>query len=143
MLTDNGRDCVLDYDGRAADYLDRLSRGTMNTTYIGSNSGNVAVGSENVTQNVTTGLDTSKLLELAAAVTQALPVLGLTPDQHSELKGYAVELHDAAAAAQPDRGKLRGLVDAVMTGLTRAATPVATAIATGLGNDALRAITGH
>jgi hypothetical protein len=54
-----------------------------------------------------------------------------------------MELHDAANAAQPDRGKLRGLVDAVMAGLTKAATPVATAIAAGLGNDAVRAITGH
>jgi hypothetical protein len=143
MLTDNGRDCVLDYGGRVADYFGRLNGGTVNTTYIGSNSGNVAVGSEYVKQNVTTGLDTSKLLELAAAVSQALPVLGLTPDQHSRLEGYAMELHDAAGAAQPDRGKLRGLVDAVMAGLTRAATPVATAIATGLGNDAVRAISGH
>lgn len=141
-LTDDGRDCVLEFGGSVSGYLGRHDRGSVHT-YIGTNSGNVAVSSEHFTQNVTTGLDTSKLLELAAAISQALPVLGLTPDQHSEIEGYAVELHNAASAAQPDRGKLRGLADAIMTGLTKAATPVATAIATGLGNDAVRAITGH
>jgi hypothetical protein len=81
--------------------------------------------------------------QFAAAVRQALPVLGLAEDEQSALEGYAVELHDAASGSQPDRRRLRGLFDAVMAGLTKAATPVATAIATSLGNDAARAITGH
>jgi hypothetical protein len=53
-LTDDGRDCVLDFGGNIADYLNRHSGGSVNT-YIGSNSGNVAVGSKHFTQNVTTG----------------------------------------------------------------------------------------
>ncbi len=141
-LTDDGRDCVLEFSGSALDYLNRRHGGSVNT-YIGHNSGNIAVDSENFAQNITTGLDKTKVLEFAAAVSQALPVLGLAHDQRFELQGYAVELQAAAGAAQPDRGKLRGLVDAIMTGLTKAATPLATGLATGLGNDAIRAITGH
>jgi hypothetical protein len=109
-------------------------------TYIANNSGNVAVSSEHFSQNVTTGIDTTKLLEFAAAVSQALPVLGLAHDQQSELQGYAIELQAAADASQPDKGKLRALVDAITAGLMKAATPLATGIATGLGNDA---ISGH
>ena len=141
-LTDDGRDCVLDFSGSTSDYLNRQKGGSVNT-YIGNNSGNVAVGSENLTQNVTTGLDTTKLLEFAAAVGQALTVLGLTCDQQSELQGYAIELQAAANASEPDKGKLRALIDAIMTGLMKAATPLATGIATGLGNDAIRSITSH
>lgn len=141
-LTDDGRDCVLDFEGRISSYLNQRNGGSVNT-YIGNNSGNVAVGGKNFTQNVTTGLDTTKLLEFAEAVSQALPVLGLTHDQQSELQGHAVELQAAVKTSQPDRGKLRALVDALMTALTNAASPLATAIATGLGNDAIRAITGH
>ena len=141
-LTDEGRDCVLEFSGSTSDYLNRRNGGSVNT-YIGNNSGNVAVGSENFTQNVTTGLDTTKVLDFAAAVSQALPVLGLAHDQQSELGDYAVELQAAVGASQPDKGKLRGLIDAIITGLTKAATPLATGIATGLGNDAIRAITGH
>ncbi len=143
MLTDDGRDCVLESGGDVAHYLGRQNGGTMNNTYIGSNSGNVAVGSKRFAQNVTSGLDTSRLIDLAAAVRQALPVFGLSQDQYSVLEGYADELHDAASSPQPDKGNLRRLVDAIMAGLNKAATPVATAIATGLGNDAVRAITGH
>lgn len=140
-LTDDGRDCLLDFGGSISDYL-RRNRRSVNT-YIGNNSGNVAVGSENFTQNVTTGLDTTKLLEFAAAVSQALPVLGLNHDHQSELQAYAVELQAAAGASPADKGKLRALVDAIMAGLTKAATPLATGLATGLGNDAIRAIAGH
>ena len=126
-----------------ADYLRRQNGGTMNNTYIGNNSGNIAVASQHFAQNVTSGLDTSKLIDLAAAVRQALPVFGLSEDQYSVLEGYVDELHDTASSPRPDKGNLRRLVDAIMDGLNKAATPVATAIATGLGDDAVRAITGH
>ncbi|HWG63398.1 MAG TPA: hypothetical protein VG253_17010 [Streptosporangiaceae bacterium] len=142
MLTDDGHDCVLEFGGNVSDYLGRRNTGPV-STYIANNSGNVAVASAHFAQNVTTGLDASKLIELAAAVRQALPVLGLPPDQHSALEGHAEELHDAASSPQPDKGNLRRLVDAIMAGLNKAATPVATAIATSLGNEAVRAITGH
>ena|SRR5260221_14206785 len=94
MLTDDGRDCVLDYAGRVQDYLDQQNKGVMSGTYIGNNSGNVAVGSTNFTQNVITGLDTSKVLEFAAAVRQALPVLGLAEDEQSALVRGVEDLAD-------------------------------------------------
>jgi hypothetical protein len=131
--------------GGMPEHLARAQQGGImnNNTYIADNAGNIAVGSEHFTQNATSGLDTGKLLELAAAIRQALPVLGLAPDQYADLEGQAAELDAAASAPQPEKGKLRALVDAILTGLTKAATPLATAIAAGLGDDAVRAITGH
>ena len=49
--------------GSVQEYLDRQNKRVVSGTYRGKNSGNVAVGSANFTQNVTTGLDTSKVLE--------------------------------------------------------------------------------
>ena len=72
------------------------------------------------------------------------------------LNGTRETLERAAAEFDPDvldgveavrvveqLGVIRRLVDAIMAGLNKAATPVATAIATSLGNEAVRAITGH
>jgi hypothetical protein len=46
-------------------------------------------------------------------------------------------------ATPPDHGRLKRLVDALMSGVTKAAPSAAASVAVALGNEAVQAITGH
>jgi hypothetical protein len=140
-LTANGRDCVVDFGGNVSDYLNRSQR-SGHTTHImmTDSTGNITVASENVVQNVNTGLDTTKLLDFAGFVRQTLPTLGLSADQQQALDAQAKELHQESDSPTPDRGKLRRMVDAILDGLRAAAPTVVQSTAIGLGTEALKAI---
>jgi hypothetical protein len=142
-LTANGRDCVVDFGGNVPDYLNRSPRGG-HTTHIKmtGSTGNITVASENVVQNVSTGLDTTKLLDFAGFVRQTLPTLGLPADQQQTLDAQAEELHQESDSPTPDRGKLRRLGDAILDGLRAAAPTVVQSTAIDLGTEALKAIGG-
>lgn len=143
-LTAAGQDCVMDFGGNVSDYINRHNgrSTTTNITMTGS-TGNIVVASDNVQQNIETGIDTRKLLDFAGFVRQVVPTLGLSEDDQAELDADAAELHQAAEEAQPDRGRIKQLHDAVMAGLIKAAPSIVTSTATAMGNDAIRAITGH
>lgn len=104
--------------------------------------GNIAVASENVVQNVNAGLDTTALLDFAGFVRQTLPTLGLPPEQQHALDAQAEALHREADSPAPDRGKLRRLLDAILEGLRLATPTVVQSTAIGLGEEAVKAITG-
>lgn len=142
-LTGSGRDCVIDFGGNVSDYLNRGRSGgnTTNITMTDS-AGNITVASENVVQNVNSGLDTTKLLDFAGFVRQTLPTLGLPTNQQDTLDTQAGELHHEADSPTPDRSKLRRLLDAILEGLGAAAPTVVQSTAIGLGEEALKAITG-
>lgn len=146
-ITTQGRDCLVDFEGNVSDYLNRSQRPnnttstTNNITMTGS-TGNITVASDNVVQNVNAGLDTTKTLDFAGYVRQTLPVLGLDQDTREVLNAQAEELHQEADTAAPDRGKLRRLLDAILEGLRLAAPTVVQATAIGLGEEAVKAITG-
>lgn len=141
-LTAAGQDCVMDFGGNVSDYLNRQPGGSTNITMTNS-TGNIVVASENVQQNINAGIDTRKLLEFAGFVRQVLPTLELPADDQAELDADATELHQAAEDADPDRGRLQRLADAVISGLIKAAPSIVTSTAIAMGNDAVQALTGH
>lgn len=146
-ITIQGRDCLVDFGGNVSDYLNREQRAngttstTNNITMTGS-SGNITVASDNVVQNVNAGLDTTRLLDFAGLVRQSLPILGLEQSTQEELDAQSEELHREAGAATPDRSRLRSLIEAILSGLRLAAPTVVRATAIGLGEEAVKAITG-
>jgi hypothetical protein len=143
-LTATGIDCVMDFGGKVSDYINRNAGGrTTNNITMTSSTGNIVVASENVVQNVEAGIDTRKLLEFAGFVRQVLPTLNLATDQQTELDSSAADLHRTAEEVNPDRGRLLKLLDAVLAGLAKAAPSVVTSTAVAMGNDAVRALTGH
>lgn len=141
-LTTEGRDCVIDSGGNVSEYVDRQRGGTTTNVTMTNVSGQTVIASDNVKQNMTSGLDTSKLLDFAGFVRQVLPTLGLPNDEQTELDDRAEKLHEAASSQAPDKGNLRRLIDAVMAGLTKAAPTVVSGAAITMGNDAIKAITG-
>ncbi|MGM1062164.1 hypothetical protein [Saccharothrix sp. Mg75] len=142
-ITSNGRDCLVDFDGNVSEYLNRgqQSNTTTNIMMTGS-TGNITVASDNVVQNVNAGLSTTEVLKFAGFVRQSLPVLGVEQSAHEALDAQAEELHQEASSAAPDRGRLRGLLDAVLDGLRMAAPTVVRSTAIGLGEKALKSVTG-
>ena len=60
----------------------------------------------------------------------------------AELKTQTEELHEEASASAPDKGKLRGLVDAIVAGLIKAAPSIMAKTAIELGDNALKSIQG-
>jgi len=138
-LTAAGQDCVMDFGGNVSDYLNRHHGG--NTTHITGN--NNIVASNHVTQTITNGMDIKPLLDFVDYIRQVLPTLGLSDEQQAVVDQDAAELREAADATPPDRGRLKRLVDAVMSGVTKAAPSAAASVATALGNEAVKAITGH
>jgi hypothetical protein len=142
-LTHTGQDCVVDYGGDVAEYSKGQPR-TMTTNYnhVAGNSNNVMVGSDNSQQHVSVGVDTEALVKFATVIRDSMPALGLPTEKQEELRNQAQELDELANSTNPPKGRIRQLVDALMAGLTLAATPLAETLATGIGNDALRAL-GH
>ena len=82
------------------------------------------------------------LLNLAAYVREVAPVFKLADDDRDSLTATADELHAAASADQPEPGKLRRLVNAIMEGVTKAAPPVVSSTAIAIGQEALKALGG-
>jgi hypothetical protein len=145
-LTDAGRDCVMETGGDVAEYFDRQRRGNppnIPNINVSGNSGPVAIGSHHVTQTVNTGVDVEPILQFAAAARQILPVSQLPAEQQAEIDRQAQDLADEAKSQNPDKGRMRRFVEAIMDGLTKAATPATAAIATAYGNDVVRALGGH
>jgi hypothetical protein len=141
-LTASGRDCVMDFGGGVSNYLNRhSSSGTTNNVTMTSSTGNIVVASENVVQNLKAGIDTRKLLEFAGFVHQVLPTLGLANHEQAGIASDATELYAAAEVVDPDRGRLKKLIEAVLGGLAKAVPSVVTSTAIAMGNDAVRALT--
>jgi hypothetical protein len=95
--------------------------------------GNLVIGSNNVVQNNTNGIDARALLEFAGLVGQIAPTLGLPATEQAELQSAAAALHEAASEPMPEKGRLPRLGDAVMQGLTKAAPTVASQMALASG----------
>lgn len=128
-LTSQGRDCVTDYEGNVSEYLNRKqSRGDMNV-YMAGVQGNTAIGSHHVVQNTSGVFDMQPLRDLADYVREVAPVLRLADDDRDRLTATAEELHATASADQPEPGKLRRLLDALMKGLIKAAPTIASSTA--------------
>jgi hypothetical protein len=143
-LTHAGQDCVIDFGGNVSDFVSRHSGGsTTNNVTMTNSTGNIVVASDNVQQNLETGVDTRKLLEFAGFVRQVAPTLGLPEDEQAKLDADATDLHQAAEGTAPDRNLLKRLFDAVMAGLIKAAPSIVTKTASDMGTEAIRAIAGH
>ena len=112
-----------------------------NNVSISDARGNIAIGSQDVTQNHTSGIDARELMNFAGLVRQIAPTLGLGQEQQADLEGRAKQLHEAASTS-PEPGRLRSLCRAVLDGLALAAPSVASQMATELGDKALKALGG-
>ena len=104
--------------------------------------GNLVIGSSNVVQNNSNGVDASALLNFAGLVSRIAPALGLPAGEQAGLESAAVALHEAASEPVPEKGRLRRLCDAVIEGLTKAAPTVASQMALAAGQDAIHML-GH
>jgi hypothetical protein len=141
-LTADGRTCVTDFGGNVSEYLNAQNRGgstTNNTFNVNGGGNNFAVGDHN-TQNMTTGLDTTKVLEFARFVAEAVPALGLPADQQGALQAQVEELRVEAESHFSEPGVIRSLIDKVMTSLGAATSTALQTVATGLGDQALESI---
>lgn len=142
-LSSSGHDCVVEFGGNVSEYLNRQARvGNTSNVYIADNRGNLSVGGSNFTQNSTTGVDTSELLQFAGAVRQILPTLDLPPEVAGQLDQDAIALHEEASQAEPNVGLITQLWRGVMSGLTSAAPTVTGDLVQQLGNEAIKTISG-
>ncbi|WP_033222923.1 hypothetical protein [Kitasatospora phosalacinea] len=108
-ITVEGEDCVENYEADLAAY-ERRNNGASNTNFhIGTNTGNIAANSREVTQTATTnqGINPSELVLLARSLRQAAPVLGLPEGDAEEFTDIATRIENEASADNPDPGRLR------------------------------------
>ena len=141
-LTHAGRTCITDFGGNVSDYLNPAHRGgntTNNHVNVSGASNNIALGDHN-TQTMTTGLDTAKVLEFAQFVSQAMPALGLPDDQQDALETQVQELQQEADSLAADPGRIRGLINRIMTGLGAATSEAIQTVAIGMGEQALESV---
>ena len=120
-------------DSRAGDTVTHLSGSQYN---ISDNTGNVAAGSSNVTQNYNAGFDITKVREFADLATEIAGLLGLEPGQQAELSAATSELHQAINDPAADKGRMRRGVDAVMGYLNLATSSAIRSAAITAGNQA-------
>ncbi|WP_158854728.1 hypothetical protein [Saccharothrix deserti] len=148
-ITTAGRDCLIHFEGDVNQYLNRGGHSTTNhtthnnTTITMTDSvGNITNASSNVQQNVNSGLDTTEVLKFAGAVRQTLPVLGLDEAAQQAVDAQAEDLHQEASSAAPDRGRMRNLIDSILQTLKTAGATITLEMITGLGMQAIQAISG-
>lgn len=137
-ITTDGQDCLVDFGGNVSEYLSRGQRpnqttNTTNNVAMTGSTGKITVASDNVVQNVNSGLDTTKLLDFAGFVRQSIPVIGVDGEEQEALGTQSEELHREASSASPDKGRLRSLTDSILEGLRLAAPTVVQSTAIGLG----------
>jgi hypothetical protein len=144
-LTVEGHTCLTDFGGSVADYLSRGQHvaNTTNTTFnVADNHGNMAMANENVVQNLSQGLDVTKVLELAGLTRQISSTLGLPEETRHELDDEAEELHAEAESTSPDVGKMRRGLNTIGKFLAGASSTAAKTLLLGLAEAATKSITG-
>jgi hypothetical protein len=130
IITADGRDCLSEADGDVAAFL-RLSR-TARTTVNNSigvynqHGGNNAVGSQNVTQNATTGTDMAQLAAFVEQLLAALPQLGLGDDE-TDARAELEKLRAEVTTENPEPGRVRSAIGKFMRYIAGAGSPVLTA----------------
>lgn len=114
-ITSEGEDCVENYGADTGAYRARSTSGTV--FHIGTNSGNIAASSNNVTQQVIApgAFDPSQLLAFADLVRELAP--SLTPDasERQDLLTESQLLHDSAAAPEPDQRRLQRVAERLLS----------------------------
>ncbi|MFF7459608.1 hypothetical protein [Kitasatospora sp. NPDC008115] len=142
-ITAEGEDCVENYDADLAAYERRNNGGGTTNFHIGTNTGNIAANSREVTQTATTnqGINPSDLVLLARSLRQAAPVLGLPEGDAEEFADIATRIENEASTDNPDPGRIRRWGNAILDILNSPAvsgalaqtlsTTVQTAIASG------------
>ncbi|MFD5083424.1 hypothetical protein ACFWOG_12395 [Kitasatospora sp. NPDC058406] len=108
-ITAEGEDCVENYGADLAAYERRNNGGGTTNFHIGTNTGNIAANSREVTQTATTnqGINTSELVLLARSLRQATPVLGLPEGDAEEFTDIATRIESEASTENPDPGRIR------------------------------------
>ncbi|MEU3495417.1 hypothetical protein ABZ747_18250 [Kitasatospora cineracea] len=108
-ITAEGENCVENYDADLAAYERRNHGGATTNFHIGTNTGNIAANSREVTQTATTnqGIDPSELVLIARSLRQAAPVLGLPESDAEEFAEIATRIENEASAGNPDPGRIR------------------------------------
>jgi hypothetical protein len=102
---------------------------------FGHITGNVAVGSSNVTQNYSADFDITKVRQFAALATEIVGLLGLDAGQQAELTTATDQLHEAINDPA-DKGRMRRAVDSVMSYLKLAGDTALRTAAIAAGNQA-------
>ncbi|MEU7982864.1 hypothetical protein AB0B63_30580 [Micromonospora sp. NPDC049081] len=126
-LTDLGIDCAEHFGGSVADYLSHNEGKVANMTvnFHGPVTGsNVAWSSREITQAVraSTGLAGDELAALIGAIKQALPVLGLTEDESTRLRGQLEVAEGELESEEPDAGAIKSVLKRVVTKIDDVAT---------------------
>ncbi|MFI2708925.1 hypothetical protein ACH495_02180 [Micromonospora sp. NPDC018662] len=112
QLTRKGQECV-EAGGDVAAYLNRGKEQAANITHFhGPVSGsNVSWASERVTQTATTtGIASEELVALIHAITEALPVLGLSGEQAAAVQHNAEVIEGELQRSQPDKHIVRTML---------------------------------
>lgn len=86
--------------------------GAVNITISDSQNVNLAANSSGATQSMTLNIDNRKqIVAVADALEQSLPLLGLDEAEASEAKVVARGLRQIIAEPEPDRGRIKQLLD--------------------------------
>ncbi|MGN9763770.1 hypothetical protein ACTMS2_01190 [Micromonospora sp. SD12] len=112
QLTRKGQECV-EAGGDVAAYVNRGKEQPANITHFhGPVSGsNVSWASERVTQTATTtGIASDELAALIQAITEALPVLGLSGEQAAAVQHNAEVIEGELQRSQPDKHIVRTML---------------------------------
>lgn len=107
---------MIEHEGKSA-AATASERASVTHNYTIHNSGqmNLAAGSENVSQSMTlTRAQINDARMAGTAFSQTLPILGIPEDRQAEAKQVIADLEEESAAAAPQPGKLKGLLNKVI-----------------------------
>jgi hypothetical protein len=105
-----GIDCVENYGGSMRAYADHDAMSGMHITVSGDVSGQLAVASGDVNQIQRQGSDSDVLLVFAHALREIAEVVGLAPEQASDITAVASQIEAEANKDDPDQGWIKGLL---------------------------------
>lgn len=142
-LTNDGRVCVIEYDGDVRAWAQaQLGGGHVDQSVnVTGHNAQVAAYSQHVKQSQVVGeVDVDKLRSAATMTLETLPVYSLPAEQAVVVKQAAEQIVAETQSPTPDHGKLRQLADTVKTWLAVASTGATTA---GAIIADIQAATGH
>lgn len=137
QITPEGQDCMENYNGDPFLYDNRGRAGNTYNTYLPNAQGVIVGEQQNFTQNNTSGLDPSALIQLAGYVGQISSTLGMEESDRAEIERAAQELHDEATSSTPQPGRLRLLASQIKDRRLEAGTTMAATVGVQMAEQAL------
>ncbi|UQU62517.1 hypothetical protein COUCH_26220 [Couchioplanes caeruleus] len=120
-ITDQGIDCVENYDGSVARYVDR-KRGSSYETHIHGSVSNsqLAWGDHNEQTIENKGFDAEGVSRLCQAIVEAIPLLNLASGDAEEVESLARLVDNQSRSDQPDQSWMKATLERIAVSLGKA-----------------------